>query len=81
MSNIIYLSIKMYGPRLCLPVINVCDVEAPKFARNRRVCTQREKGQMKRKRLGQSSEHFKWLYTNVSCMGNKPEELGILIHN
>lgn len=29
----------------------------------------------------QSSEHFKWLYTNVRCMGNKPEELGILIHN
>lgn len=27
----------MYGPRLCLPVVNVCDVEAPKFARNRRV--------------------------------------------
>lgn len=36
---------------------------------------------MKRKPLGQSSEHFKWLYTNVRCMGNKPEELGILIHN
>lgn len=41
----------------------------------------RDKGEMKRKPLGQSSEHFKWLYTNVSCMGNKPEELGILIHN
>lgn len=36
---------------------------------------------MKRIPLGQSCEHFKWLYTNVRCIGNKPEELGILMHN